>query len=400
MGLGGFPGNHKLFMGMPGMHGAKAANYALQECDLIISIGARFDDRVTGYVAKFAPNALVIHIDVDPSAISKIIKVDIPIVGDAKRILTAINEIVKPRASDSWNDKIDKWKGERLFSYTRSEEEIKPQAVIEAVYNETKGEAIITTEVGQHQMWTAQYFSFIKPRTLLTSGGLGTMGFGLPAAMGAAFADNNKPVIVIAGDGSVQMNIQELATLSLNNIPVKIVILNNSYLGMVRQWQELFCDRRYSCTSLSSPDYIQLANSFGIDARRVVKRDQLVPGLNAMLKAKQTFLLEVCVEQGELELDLGVARGDERQALGPGLRVGGAGDELVRLDAKQAGQQGDGALRRLAHARLEVRHGGAAHGEAVGELLLRPAPSAPQPGDAPAELDERGVGRLPRGRRR
>ncbi len=192
----------------------------------------------------------IIHIDIDAAAISKIIKVDIPIVGDAKRILTAFNEIVKPRTADGWNEQVNNWKGERLFTYTKSDQEIKPQAVIEAVYNETNGNAIITTEVGQHQMWTAQYFIFNRPRTLLTSGGLGTMGFGMPAAMGAAFASNDKPVIVIAGDGSIQMNIQELATLSMNNIPVKIVILNNSYLGMVRQWQELFYNKRYSSTCL------------------------------------------------------------------------------------------------------------------------------------------------------
>lgn len=317
MGLGGFPGNHKLFIGMPGMHGAKAANYALQECDLIVSIGARFDDRVTGYVAKFAPNASIIHIDIDASAISKIIRVDIPIVGDAKRILTALNEIVTPRVSDAWNTQVDKWKGERLFSYTGSDEEIKPQAVIEAVYNETKGEAVITTEVGQHQMWTAQYFTFNKPRTLLTSGGLGTMGFGLPAAMGAAFGDSNKPVIVIAGDGSVQMNIQELATLSLNNIPVKIVILNNSYLGMVRQWQELFYNKRYSSTCLRGglrckscpgpdkcqkkyvPDFVALAKSYEIAAFRAEKVADVLPVLRQGLAVEGPALMEFIVSAEE-----------------------------------------------------------------------------------------------------
>jgi acetolactate synthase I/II/III large subunit len=317
MGLGGFPGNHSLFIGMPGMHGAKAANYALQECDLIVSIGARFDDRVTGFVAKFAPNATIVHIDIDAAAISKIIKVDIPIVGDAKRVLTALNEIVKPRALDAWNEKVNQWKGERLFTYSKSDLEIKPQAVIEAIYNETHGDAIITTEVGQHQMWTAQYFVFSKPRTLLTSGGLGTMGFGMPAAMGAAFAGSGKPVIVVAGDGSIQMNIQELATLSVNNIPVKIVILNNSYLGMVRQWQELFYNKRYSSTCLRGgilckdcpgpercnrkyiPDFVALAKSYSIEAFRAEKAEDILPVLRQGLAVDGPALMEFIVSAEE-----------------------------------------------------------------------------------------------------
>lgn len=317
MGLGGFPGNHSLFIGMPGMHGAKAANYAIQECDLIVSIGARFDDRVTGFVAKFAPNATIVHIDIDAAAISKIIKVDIPIVGDAKRVLTALNKIVKPRAADAWNEKVNQWKGARLFTYSKSDLEIKPQAVIEAIYNETHGDAIITTEVGQHQMWTAQYFIFSKPRTLLTSGGLGTMGFGLPAAMGAAFAKSGKPVIVVAGDGSVQMNIQELATLSVNNIPVKIVILNNSYLGMVRQWQELFYNKRYSSTCLRGgilckdcpgpekcnrkyiPDFVALAKSYSIEAFRAEKPEDILPVLRQGLAVDGPALMEFIVSTEE-----------------------------------------------------------------------------------------------------
>lgn len=317
MGLGGFPGNHSLFIGMPGMHGAKAANYAIQECDLIVSIGARFDDRVTGFVAKFAPNATIVHIDIDAAAISKIIKVDIPIVGDAKRVLTALNKIVKPRAADAWNEKVNQWKGARLFTYSKSDLEIKPQAVIEAIYNETHGDAIITTEVGQHQMWTAQYFIFSKPRTLLTSGGLGTMGFGLPAAMGAAFAKSGKPVIVVAGDGSVQMNIQELATLSVNNIPVKIVILNNSYLGMVRQWQELFYNKRYSSTCLRGgilckdcpgpekcnrkyiPDFVALAKSYSIEAFRAEKPEDILSVLRQGLAVDGPALMEFIVSTEE-----------------------------------------------------------------------------------------------------
>ncbi|HEX3019900.1 MAG TPA: biosynthetic-type acetolactate synthase large subunit [Chitinispirillaceae bacterium] len=317
MGLGCFPGNHPLFIGMPGMHGAKAANFAIQECDLIISIGVRFDDRVTGYVAKFAPEATIIHMDIDPAAISKIIKVDIPVVGDAKKILTELNKLVKPRDADAWNEKVIKWKGKKLFTYTDSKEVIKPQAVIEAVYRETNGKAIIATEVGQHQMWTAQYYLFDRPRTLLTSGGLGTMGYGMPAAMGAAVADPGIPVIDIAGDGSIQMNIQELATLSINNIPVKVVILNNSYLGMVRQWQELFHNRRYSSTCLKGgflcqncvgtkncrkqyvPDFIALAASYNIAAFRAEKPEQVEKVLREGLAVNGPAVMEFIVAPEE-----------------------------------------------------------------------------------------------------
>ena len=317
MGLGGFPGTHPLFIGMPGMHGAKAANFALQECDLIISVGVRFDDRVTGYVAKFAPNASIIHMDIDPAAISKIIKVDIPVVGDARNILASLNKIVKPRAADDWNKQVMEWKGDHLFKYTDSQDEIKPQAVVEALYKETAGNAIISTEVGQNQMWTAQYYLFSKPRTLLTSGGLGTMGYGLPAAMGAALSNPGVPVIDVAGDGSIQMNIQELATLSLNQIPVKIVILNNSYLGMVRQWQELFYDRRYSSTCLRGgmvckqctgpencnrkyvPDFVALAQSYYIPAFRATKPGEVTDVLRKGLSAEGPALMEFIVSPEE-----------------------------------------------------------------------------------------------------
>ncbi|MBD3242734.1 MAG: biosynthetic-type acetolactate synthase large subunit, partial [Chitinivibrionales bacterium] len=290
MGLGGFPGTHPLFIGMPGMHGAKAANYALQQTDLIVSVGARFDDRVTGDTAQFAPNARIVHMDIDPAAISKIIKVDIPVVGDAKNILRGLNEVVQPRERNGWNEQVDEWKGERLFTYTPSDTEIKPQAVVEELYRQTNGDAIVATEVGQNQMWAAHYYLFDQPRRLLTSGGLGTMGFGMPAAMGAAIAYPDRTVVDIAGDGSIQMNIQELATISLNEIPVKVVILNNGYLGMVRQWQEMFFDRRYSKTCLREggplcadckgtgecrkayiPDFVALAKAYNVEAFRAVK---------------------------------------------------------------------------------------------------------------------------------
>jgi len=317
MGLGGFPGTHPLFIGMPGMHGSKTANFALQECDLIVSIGARFDDRVTGYVAKFAPKASIIHIDIDPAAISKIIKVDIPVVGDAKNILTSLIEKVKPRSADAWNDQIKEWRGERLFSFTDSTTVIKPQSVITTLYRITKGDAIIATEVGQHQMWTAQYYLYDRPRQLLTSGGLGTMGFGMPAAMGAALAHLGKPVIDIAGDGSIQMNIQELATIALNKIPVKIVILNNSYLGMVRQWQDLFYHKRYSSTCLRAsaycgecsgdgackrayiPDFVKLAESYSVAAFRATKPEEVEKTLLAGLAVDGPALMEFIVEPEE-----------------------------------------------------------------------------------------------------
>lgn len=317
MGLGGFPGTHPLFIGMPGMHGSKTANYALQECDLIISIGARFDDRVTGYVAKFAPNASIIHIDIDPAAISKIIRVDIPVVGDAKNILLSLIKKVKLRSSNGWNDQINGWMSEGLFTFINSVEEIKPQAVISTLYEITKGDAIIATEVGQHQMWAAQYYRFERPRQLLTSGGLGTMGFGMPAAMGAACAKLKKPVIDIAGDGSIQMNIQELATISMNKISVKIIILNNTYLGMVRQWQDLFYDKRYSATCLRRnskcgkcsgngecsrvyiPDFIALANSYSVAAFRATKPDEIEETLHNGLAVDGPAIMEFIVAQEE-----------------------------------------------------------------------------------------------------
>jgi acetolactate synthase-1/2/3 large subunit len=301
---------------MPGMHGSKTANFAIQECDLIISVGARFDDRVTGHVARFAPNATIIHMDIDPAAIAKIIKVDIPIVGDAKSVLKALNKEVASRKSDSWNQQIDIWKGEKLFTYVSSDQEIKPQSVIEALYKETKGEAIIATEVGQNQMWAAQFFKYNKPRTLLTSGGLGTMGFGMPAAMGAALAYPDKIVVDVAGDGSIQMNIQELATLAINKIPVKILILNNGYLGMVRQWQQLFYDRRYSSTCLRGgslcqecvgdkcqkryvPDFVMLAQSYGVAAFRAQKPSEMLTVLRDGLAIHGPALMEFIVTEEE-----------------------------------------------------------------------------------------------------
>jgi acetolactate synthase-1/2/3 large subunit len=317
MGLGAFPGNHPLFIGMPGMHGAKCANRVFQECDLIVSVGARFDDRVTGFVARFAPNAKVVHIDVDPASVSKIVKVDVPVVGDAKNILTALNKVVKPRAADAWNDTVKGYKGDRLFTYTPSDTEIKPQSVLEKLHELTGGDAIVCTEVGQHQMWTAQYYKFDKPRTLVSSGGLGTMGFGLPAAMGAALTNPGRPVFNIAGDGSIQMNIQELATISINHVPVKVIILNNAYLGMVRQWQDLFYGKRYSstclrkgrdcpgcseptkCKKLYTPNFVDLAKAYGIDAFRAEKPADVEKVLRAGIAVDGPAVMEFIVTTEE-----------------------------------------------------------------------------------------------------
>jgi acetolactate synthase I/II/III large subunit len=322
MGLGGFPGDHPLFIGMPGMHGSRAANAALGETDLLISVGVRFDDRVTGNVDHFAQDAKVIHMDIDPSAIAKIIKVDIPVVGDAKNILEELCKSVTPRERDAWNSRIDGLKAEGIFTYKQAESdaEIKPQAVIEKLYKATSGNAIVATDVGQHQMWTAQYYKFIEPRTLLSSGGLGTMGFGLPAAMGAAMSSPGKPVVNVAGDGSIQMNIQELATISLNRIPVKIVILNNGWLGMVRQWQDLFYNKRRSSTCLRRqpdlcpdcasddrcrldkeyiPDFIALAKSYSIPGFRATRSSEVETVLKKGLATDGPALMEFMVIEDE-----------------------------------------------------------------------------------------------------
>ncbi len=294
MGLGAFPGTHELSLGMPGMHGSYYANKAIQEADLLVSVGMRFDDRVTGRISDFAPHAKIIHIDIDPTSIRKNVRVDVPIVGDAKRVLKELVQELKKSDKKQWEavkkawlKQIDRWKKEHPFTYEFDEEVIKPQYVVERLYTLTKGDAIISTEVGQNQMWAAQFYKFDKPRTLLTSGGLGTMGYGFPAAMGAQVAFPNKVVIDVAGDGSFQMNIQELATCVTYKLPVKIAILNNMYLGMVRQWQELFYSERYSYSYLDVvPDFVKVAEAYGAVGLRATKPSEVDDVIKEALRVK------------------------------------------------------------------------------------------------------------------
>jgi acetolactate synthase I/II/III large subunit len=306
MGLGAFPAPHDQWLGMLGMHGTRAANYAMDEADLIVAIGARFDDRITGKLSEFAPRAKFIHIDIDPAEISKNVPAHIPIVGDAKKILPKL--MVEYRALkadgarlDGWWERIKGWQDKYPLRYDESESaEIKPQQMIEALYKVTGGDAIVTSDVGQHQMWTAQYFHFNGPRRWINSGGLGTMGFGLPAAMGAKVACPDDQVVCVAGDGSVPMNIQELATCVTESIPIKVFIMNNGYLGMVRQWQELFWDRRYSSVDMgSSPDWVKLADAFGATGMRVEDKAELEDAMTAALEADGPVVCDVRVTREE-----------------------------------------------------------------------------------------------------
>jgi len=299
MGLGGFPGTHELSLGMLGMHGTAYANHATMNADLIIAAGARFDDRVTGRLDVFAPHAKIIHIDIDPASISKNVKVDVPIVGDAKNILgQLLEEIKEAPETEDWLKTIESWKKKHPLCY-KDEGKIKPQYIIEQLYEITKGEAIIATEVGQNQMWSCQWYKYIRPRTFISSGGLGTMGFGFPAAMGAKVGCPEKLVFDIAGDGSIQMNIQELATCVCNKIHVKVAILNNGYLGMVRQWQELFYKKRYSYTTLYNPDFVKLAESYGAAGIRVTKKEEVRQALEKAIEIDNTVFIDFHIEPEE-----------------------------------------------------------------------------------------------------
>jgi len=307
MGLGGFPGTHNLSLGMLGMHGTYYANRAVQESDLLIAIGMRFDDRVTGKIDAFAPHAKIVHIDIDPTSIRKNVRVDVPIVGDVKRVLTVMNKVLREEIKEQWAEvrrswlkQIDAWRAERPMTYTWSDEVIKPQFVVEKIYELTKGDAIITTEVGQNQMWAAQFYKFDKPRTFLSSGGLGTMGYGFPAAIGAQLAFPNKLVIDIAGDGSIQMNIQELATAVIHRLPVKVAILNNRYLGMVRQWQELFYNERYSYSHLDVvPDFVEVAHAYGAAGLRAERPSEVEPVLKEAFRIKKPVFMDFVVDWKE-----------------------------------------------------------------------------------------------------
>ena len=307
MGLGAFPGSDPLWLGMPGMHGTYYANMAISHCDLLIAVGVRFDDRVTGKVDHFAPNAKIVHVDVDPSSINKNVMVDVPIVSDCKTALRSFNALLAEKnysVSDDkraeWFKQIEQWKVENPLCYCQNGEVIKPQFVIETLYNLTKGKAIITTEVGQNQMWAAQFYKYDEPRTFISSGGLGTMGYGFPAAIGAQLACPDRLVIDIAGDGSIQMNIQEMATAMQYNIPVKIVILNNSYLGMVRQWQELYYDKRYSHTDMVyQPDFVKVAEAYGMKGFRATKPEEVEPLLKKGLATPGPVLMDFRVSRDE-----------------------------------------------------------------------------------------------------
>ena len=316
MAIGSFPPDHPLNIFMPGMHGNYAANLSFQNCDLIIAIGARFDDRVTGKLSAFAPKAKIIHIDIDPTSISKNVSVDVPVVGDAKKILTELIKHLKKKNNRDWLKKISEWQRVNPFTY-KKDNKLRPQYVIEKISEITKGEAIVVTEVGQNQMWSAQFYKPKFPRHFLSSGGLGTMGYGFPAAIGAKIANPKKTVIDIAGDGSIQMNIQELATAVLNNINVKIVIIDNACLGMVRQWQELFYKRRYSATCLTKPngclpsdasakrpawmvpDFVKLAESYGAIGIRVSKKEDVENTLIKALKIDRVVVMDFIVEEEE-----------------------------------------------------------------------------------------------------
>jgi len=320
MGLGSVPFNHPSFLGMPGMHGTIAANKALSECDLLIGVGVRFDDRVTGPRHTFAQQAIIAHIDIDAAEIGKNIKTDLPIVGDANYILKELCNLVKPRMRDAWNERTDYWKEKYPLKYNQTEQgDIIPQYVIDSLNTVIDPNAIVVTDVGQHQMWSSMYHHYRHPRHFLSSGGLGTMGFGLPAAMGAALGNPDKQVVCITGDGGLQMNIQELATCAINRFPVKIIVINNAYLGMVRQWQDLFWDKKYSqvclkrgidcpaeCRGLNEncppdyiPDFVKVAEANSVIGLRASKPEEVIPTLKKGLEEPGPVLMEFMVSREE-----------------------------------------------------------------------------------------------------
>ena len=299
LGISSFPESHILSYGWLGMHGMAYANLAVEECDLVVAIGMRFDDRVTGKISGFAPNAKILHIDIDPAEIGKNVRVDMPIVGDIKLVLQALNKEIDRVDHIEWIKRMDVLRKEHPSINIRDTESIIPQYVIRQIYEYTQGDAIIVTGVGQHQMWAAQHFWFDKPNSLITSGGLGTMGYGLPAAMGAKVACPAETVWCIDGDGSFQMNIQELGTIARENIPVKIAIMNNGFLGMVRQWQDLFYEKRYVATPLKCPDFVKVADAYDIPGLTVKNKIDVIPAIKKAMETEGPFLLNFIVEPEE-----------------------------------------------------------------------------------------------------
>ncbi len=314
LGLGGFPETDPLALRMLGMHGSVTANRAVSNCDLLISVGARFDDRVTGRMDMFAQNAKIAHIDIDPCAIGKSVDVDLPVEGDAKEVLIKLLDKVESIERTAWLTQVAKWQQQFPFTYDKNEKELLPQFVIEKIYEVTGGDAIITTEVGQHQMWAAHFFKYTKPRTFISSGGLGTMGFGLPAAIGAQAGFRDKVVVDIAGDGSVQMNFQELVVAVENDLPINVVILNNGYLGMVRQWQEMFYNKEYSATNLMParhanreqipesdylPDFVKMAEAHGAKGVRISKQEEVAGALEKAFSHNGPVVIECIVKPEE-----------------------------------------------------------------------------------------------------
>jgi acetolactate synthase-1/2/3 large subunit len=316
MGIGGFPDTDPLALRMPGMHGSVAANQAISECDLIISIGARYDDRVTGKVSRFAPYATKAHVDIDPSAISKSVPIDIPVIGHVKPVLKELTHLVETVDRKEWLAQCKKWTSEFPFSYDKESTDLLPQFVIDKIGEVTKGDAIIVTDVGQHQMWAAHFYDYTKPRTFITSGGLGTMGFGLPAAIGVQSAFRDRKVVTITGDGSIQMNFQELVVAVEHDLPIIVVILNNGYLGMVRQWQEMFYKKEYAAVRLGQdmrgkverikskppvylPDFVKLAEAHGAVGMRVTKKSEVTSALKKAIAMHRPVVVECIVKPDE-----------------------------------------------------------------------------------------------------
>ncbi len=301
LGKGAFPETHSLSLGMLGMHGTKYANYAVSYCDLLIAVGARFDDRITGKLDAFAPHARVIHIDIDPAEIGKNVRVHYPLVGDVQLVLKQLLQHLEAPQDQEWLSQVEQWKRENPLVYTLEDGIIKPQYIIEQIWDLTGGQGIVTTEVGQHQMWAAQYYKALSPRSFISSGGLGTMGFGLPAAIGAQAGYPDKVVFDIAGDGSLQMNSQELATAVQYNLPVKVAVINNGYLGMVRQWQELMWNHRYSQTDINvgTPDFVKLAEAYGAVGLRATRPEEVRPVLEQAIAIPKPVVIDFAVAREE-----------------------------------------------------------------------------------------------------